>query len=180
MNTVFTPDALNRSFVAITLAEFASRDDVEEGFFFLFPSRNIINEVNGDGDLVEVLDYGRNLSYIDTDFGPLAADKDTKIYIRRESVRRLKNADLERNIESGQWPLGVTITEVATELLRVRQEWGKIIRNSLNALDRIDTEYYVYGVYLTRHGPDSFSFRGGTARYTLTDTILRIIAETRK
>ncbi len=82
MDTVITPTALASSnFREIKLCELP-RATCNECFVFVFPSSNPINAENGDGDLLEVLDFALDFSSIDTSRGSLPADLDTKVYIR--------------------------------------------------------------------------------------------------
>lgn len=69
MRTVFTPDALARSkFKTCRLSEWRDVDG-DELFYFRYPSPNLINQENGDGDLMEVIDFAVDLSSIDADVG---------------------------------------------------------------------------------------------------------------
>lgn len=77
MRTVITPDALARSkFGKCTLQEWADKNfkpaegfDGDELFYFRYPSPILENEMNGDGDLMEVIDWTKDLSSIDIDVG---------------------------------------------------------------------------------------------------------------
>jgi hypothetical protein len=59
--TVFTPDAVNRMVKRGAFREVKLRDlrkeDYDEAFYFRFPSSSVINEVNGDGDWLEVWEW---------------------------------------------------------------------------------------------------------------------------
>ena len=96
MRTVITPDALARSkFGKCTLAEWANKNftpaegfDGDEPFFFRYPSPNMDNYDNGDGDLMEIIDFAVDLSSIDVDAGfggrtiTIPATADTLVYYR--------------------------------------------------------------------------------------------------
>jgi hypothetical protein len=81
-DTVMTPTALASSnFREIKLSDLRYTFH-DEAFIFLFPSQNIINEENGDGDLLEIIDWDVDCSTVETNRGPLATDPDTKVYVR--------------------------------------------------------------------------------------------------
>jgi hypothetical protein len=91
MRTVFTPDALARSvakggFKTCKLSEWKDADG-DEAFLFIYPSPILENEMNGDGDLLEIIDFNNDLTEVDTDAGGgrLHSHKttpDTVIYYR--------------------------------------------------------------------------------------------------
>lgn len=86
MNTVFTPDALARSvakgaFKTCRLADFLQHD-CDEAWLFVFPSRDLTNQENGDGDLLEVWDFAADLSSVTTSKGDIEATPETAIYFR--------------------------------------------------------------------------------------------------
>ena len=85
-NTVFTPDALDRSvargtFKTARLGDFM-KIDADEVFVFQFPSRNIVNRENGDGDFLEVWDAATDYSSVTTDRGEISTTTETTIYYR--------------------------------------------------------------------------------------------------
>jgi hypothetical protein len=72
--TVFTPEAVQRMvaegiFRKVKLKDVQGLGDVDEIHFFRLPSTSAINERNGDGDWLEVVDYSTDFSEIDTDGG---------------------------------------------------------------------------------------------------------------
>lgn len=82
MDTVMTPTALASSnFREIKLSELRYTA-CDESFIFVFPSQNIINEDNGDGDLLEIIDWAADCSIVETSRGPLTTEPDTKVYVR--------------------------------------------------------------------------------------------------
>lgn len=85
-NTVFTPDALERSvargaFKTARLGDFL-KIDADEVFVFQFPSRDIVNSENGDGDFLEVWDAAADFSRVTTSRGDIATTAETAIYYR--------------------------------------------------------------------------------------------------
>lgn len=85
-NTVFTPDSLERSvqrgsFKVGRMADYL-RLDGDEFFVFRFPSTNILNQDNGDGDLLEIWDAATDLTTVTTSVGDIAVTPDTPIYYR--------------------------------------------------------------------------------------------------
>lgn len=81
MANVFTPDALHRSFKSCRLADVLSVD-ADEVFYFRYPSPNVINEANGDGDLFEIWDYYKDWSKVVTEIGEIPTTPDTIVYYR--------------------------------------------------------------------------------------------------
>ena len=87
MRTVFTPEALQRSvekggFKTCLLKEWKEVDG-DEAFLFIYPSVDPINEVNGDGDFVEIIDFNRDLTLVDLDGGgSVKTTPETRIYYR--------------------------------------------------------------------------------------------------
>lgn len=95
MRTVITPDALERSkFGKCTLKEWSDKNftpkdglDGDELFYFRYPSPVLENEMNGDGDLMEVIDWSKDLASIDVDLGggrtkTITVEPDTVLYYR--------------------------------------------------------------------------------------------------
>jgi len=86
MMTVFTPDALERSVARGALKTARLGDflkiDADEVFVFRFPSRDIVNRENGDGDLLEVWDADRDYLSVTTRFGDIPTTPETTIYYR--------------------------------------------------------------------------------------------------
>lgn len=85
-NTVFTPEALERSvtrgaFKTARLSDFL-KIDADEVFVFQFPSRVIESRENGDGDLLEVWDAAVDYSSVTTSRGDIATTPETTIYYR--------------------------------------------------------------------------------------------------
>jgi hypothetical protein len=86
MSTVFTPEAVARmvakgTFRKVKLADLA-KTDCDEVFYFKFPSDSMMNEVNGDGDWLEVMDYAKKLDWIDTNAGTIETTPETEVYVR--------------------------------------------------------------------------------------------------
>lgn len=82
MSTVITPTALAASnFREIKLSDLR-RTVCDECYVFIFPSMNPINQANGDGDLLEIIDFAYDFSHVETDRGELPTDPDTKVYVR--------------------------------------------------------------------------------------------------
>lgn len=84
MNTVYTPEALERSvakgkYKTCLLRDFG-KTDTDEAFVFVFPSPDLINAENGDGNFLEVWDYARDLSSVTTSRGDIATTPETVIY----------------------------------------------------------------------------------------------------
>jgi len=84
--TVFTPDALERS-VARGAFKKARLDDylkidADEVFVFRFPSPHLINQMNGDGDLIEVEDVSIDYHSVTTSAGDISTTPETTIYYR--------------------------------------------------------------------------------------------------
>jgi hypothetical protein len=86
MSTVFTPEALDRSVARGALKTARLGDflkiDADEVFVFEFPSRNIVNRENGDGDLLEVWDAAIDYSSVTTARGDIKTTTETTIYYR--------------------------------------------------------------------------------------------------
>lgn len=84
--TVITPDALQRSnFRPATVDDLLSKSAThDESFVFIFPSPNLINEMNGDGDLIGIDDIARDKSHLVLEDGSCISvnDPNLKIYVR--------------------------------------------------------------------------------------------------
>lgn len=84
MNTIYTPEALERSVAKGKYKTCLLRDlgktDTDESFVFVFPSPDLINAENGDGNFLEVWDYARGLSSVTTSRGDIATTPETVIY----------------------------------------------------------------------------------------------------
>lgn len=82
MNTVFTPEALARSrFKTCRLGDYL-KADIDEAWVFVFPSRDLLNQENGDGDLLEVWDVAVDFSSVTTSKGDIRTTAETTIYFR--------------------------------------------------------------------------------------------------
>lgn len=87
MKTVFTPDAVARmlekgSLKTCRLGEWKDVDG-DEMFMYFFPSTNIINFENGDGDFVEIIDFKIDFTEVDLSDGrTIPASRDTVVYYR--------------------------------------------------------------------------------------------------
>jgi hypothetical protein len=84
MATVITPDALEKSgFRKMTLEDFHSQDGGwDELCVFKYPSPNAVDQVNGDGQLLQVWDFARDLSWISVEGREVAATSETEIWVR--------------------------------------------------------------------------------------------------
>ena len=61
--------------------------DGDEAFLFIYPSSDGVNEVNGDGEFVEIIDFMGDWSEVDVDAGfgrtkVVKTNPDTLIYYR--------------------------------------------------------------------------------------------------
>lgn len=86
MDTVFTPDALERSvangaFKTATLADFLNID-ADEVFVFRFPARDMWSRENGDGEFLDVWDVAIDRSSVTTSRGDIPTTPETTIYYR--------------------------------------------------------------------------------------------------
>ena len=83
MKTVITPEALAKSktFKQCKLSDWR-KINADELFLFIFPSSDPFNEENGDGDLIEILDFNDELTEVGTDVGDVKVTPDTVIYYR--------------------------------------------------------------------------------------------------
>lgn len=85
--TVFTPQAVRRMIEKGSLKTCMLREwkdvDGDEMFMYFFPSRNIINFENGDGDFVEIIDFKDDYTEVDLDGGrTIPTTPDTVVYYR--------------------------------------------------------------------------------------------------
>jgi hypothetical protein len=85
--TVFTPSAIASMLEKGTLKTCKLSDwknvDGDEMFVYFFPSKNIINFENGDGDFIEIIDFKVDLSELDLSDGrTIPASPNTLIYYR--------------------------------------------------------------------------------------------------
>ena len=76
-----TPEAASRSFRRASLMDLRTIDH-DEAFVFRFPSTDIVNEVNGDGDLIEIWDVAEDFQSVTTEFGELATTPQTEVLYR--------------------------------------------------------------------------------------------------
>ena len=87
MKTVFTPEAVRRmiekgSLKTCRLSEWKNVDG-DEMFLYFFPSIDIFNFENGDGDFVEIIDFKVDYSEVDLSDGrTIPADGNTVVYYR--------------------------------------------------------------------------------------------------
>jgi hypothetical protein len=83
---VITPEALAKSkFKTCQLSEYGDKNfdiDADEAFYFRFPSPSLINQANGDGDLLEIWDFTADFKKIVTKAGDLDVTPETIIYYR--------------------------------------------------------------------------------------------------
>lgn len=90
MATVFTPACLAGMVTTGTYRKVRLCDLNTEGrergfdevFYFRFPSNDIFNQENGDGDFLEVEDYAKDLSKIWTAHAEIATEPNTIVYVR--------------------------------------------------------------------------------------------------
>jgi hypothetical protein len=84
VNTIYTPEALERSVAKgkykTCLLRDLSKTDTDDAFVFVFPSPDLINADNGDGNFLEVWDYARDLSSVTTSRGDIVTNPETVIY----------------------------------------------------------------------------------------------------
>jgi hypothetical protein len=65
MNTVMTPGAVQRSYHEGKLKDLDDPNFAgDEVFLFVFPSPDLLNAANGDGDLLEVHDWSKDLATV--------------------------------------------------------------------------------------------------------------------
>jgi hypothetical protein len=81
MRTVATPEVVARSFKQCRLADLPNTD-CDEAFLFLYPSADVVNEENGDGDLVEIHDYASDFSWVNLGGRDIPANPDTIVHYR--------------------------------------------------------------------------------------------------
>lgn len=84
---VITPDALVRSkcMRKVTVAELNNPAAThEEAFVYIFPTGDPVDEINGDGRLVEITDWKADLSavYLGNRGREMATNPETEIYVR--------------------------------------------------------------------------------------------------
>jgi hypothetical protein len=84
VNTVYTQEALARSvangkYKTCRLRDLA-KTDTDETFVFRFPSPDLLNAENGDGEFLEIWDYAVDLSYVITSKGDIETNAETVIY----------------------------------------------------------------------------------------------------
>lgn len=83
MNTVMTPDAVQRSYKQCTLRESGDPNFTgDEVFLFIYPSTDPINEDNGDGELWEIQDWSADFGKVWTDKGEHTTTPDTIVWWR--------------------------------------------------------------------------------------------------
>lgn len=79
---VFTPEALKRSnFKPCRLDEVNSKDH-DGVYVFVFPSPNPINEINGDGDLIEIEGWATDYSQMWHERGTINTTPATTVYYK--------------------------------------------------------------------------------------------------
>ena len=65
MNTVMTPEAVRRSYTAAKLRDIVDpKFTGDEVFIFVYPSNDVMNQWNGDGELCEVEDWAEDFSKV--------------------------------------------------------------------------------------------------------------------
>lgn len=69
MRTVITPDALARSGFQTCELKDLHGVEADEAFLFIFPSASMINQINGDGDLLEIIEVAGDCSWVEVDAG---------------------------------------------------------------------------------------------------------------
>ena len=83
MSTVITKEALQKSsYRRATLGEVLDGLDVDEVCFFVFPSPSLIDQENGDGQLVELWDYARDGSWVEFGMGEIKTSRETEVWVR--------------------------------------------------------------------------------------------------
>ncbi len=84
-DTVITPDALARSknMAPLKLSEMYNPNQTfDEVYIFIFPSPDPTDEINGDGQLLEIWDCARDFSSVVTSRGNHKTTSDTIVYGR--------------------------------------------------------------------------------------------------
>ena len=84
-DTVITPEALKQSnFREILAKDLYSPNcgDVDEAFIFIYPSPDPMDEINGDGQLLEVFDVLQDCSKAFTLHRTIDITPETKLYVR--------------------------------------------------------------------------------------------------
>jgi hypothetical protein len=87
-DTIFTPEAVDRMVAKGTFKRIKLKDwksvDADEMFYFRFPSHNLVNEMNGDGDWLEIIDFDHDFTEIDVNRGTirLPLGGETEVYVR--------------------------------------------------------------------------------------------------
>jgi len=84
-DTLMTPAALTRSNLLTCRLCDLQGVDADETFLYIYPSQNYINELNGDGELIEVRDYASDCSCVDTSRGEIATDSRTIVFYRKST-----------------------------------------------------------------------------------------------
>lgn len=86
MSTVYTPEAVERMVAAGTFKKCLFKDikkiNCDEIYIFIFPAKDVLNEMNRDGEWIEVEDYGRDGKTIYTSAGEMQVTGETEIYYR--------------------------------------------------------------------------------------------------
>ena len=84
METVITPEALEQSkFRKIALKDLYNPEETsDEAFVFVFPSPDPVDQVNGDGQLIEIDDCEKDFSFIYTSHRRIHSTPETIIYVR--------------------------------------------------------------------------------------------------
>jgi hypothetical protein len=88
VDTVYTREALARSvangkYKTCRLRDLA-KTDTDETFVFRFPSPDLLNAENGDGEFLEIWDYAVDLSSVITSKGDIDTAPDTIVYYTLE------------------------------------------------------------------------------------------------
>jgi hypothetical protein len=93
VNTTYTPSALgssvaNGKYKKCRLQDLA-KTDADEVFLFRYPSPDLLNEFNGEGDFLEIWDVAVDLSSVTTARGDIKTTPDTTVYytFEKETAR---------------------------------------------------------------------------------------------
>ena len=112
---VFTPEALKRSnFKPCRLDEVRSKEH-DGVYYFVFPSPNPINEINGDGDLIEIDGWAGNYSEIWHERGVINATPETIVYYKQIKDEIMNGSKPEADLALAR-DLGVTLSPEQDEV----------------------------------------------------------------
>lgn len=109
--TVITPDALHRSMKTARLDQVESIE-TDEIYIFVFPSADPVNQVNGDGDLIEIYDWSKDFMSVGTSRGERRVSPSLDIWYVPLAKERFFDA-------WGQLPAGFTFCANGRNYIKV-------------------------------------------------------------